>query len=91
MSDAAAFFTSSGPKEALASVRPFSPERRAANTFRVTASALDDLAAFMQSLKCSNICTLCLLATFGNTQPNRNTDESMTATPNGSGPGEESV
>ena len=88
--DAADFFTSSWPNVVLASVSPFRPLRTAVNTFICTASWREDLAWRIHSAKWSNICKRCLLATRGKIWPNKDTDMSITATPNGSGPGSNS-
>ena len=65
----------------------FSEHNTAVNMLICTACCLEDLADLIHSLKCSNICSLCLYATRGNTCPYRPTELSITATPSGSGPG----
>lgn len=90
MNDVAAFRTSSWPILPLASVKPFNAASNEANTLIVTASALDDFAWRIHSTKWPKICSRCLFATRGNIRPNNVTDESMTATPRGRGPGNSS-
>lgn len=69
------------------SVPTFKAQRTEVKMFICTACCLTDLACLIHSMKCCSIWSLCLCATRGNTNPYSRTELSITATPNGRGPG----